>query len=370
MSDPKATAAALAAEQGRTDNPMYRMLWRLHVLKKSVDVPKTAWRETGFWGDRPTMPETDRIVDEGSDGPLPRYTARAPDFSSPVPARTEHNNVYYTPNGFGWTGRQLDQSLSVMLPRTLGRVWAERPRSTSRRIAEGTIVQCEHPYTYGDWVIEHLTAIARGGDFPQPLVLPLWIGARGYPGKILDRLGIDYTIAEEPVLIEKATVLHKPHPAALLTRDVVEAHRALFGVTPETPAPGRLVYLSRAGIASEQVKIERENYSDLMGRVVEDMGGTVVATSAAGLDDYLALSRQADIVVADHGAAMMNVMFWRPRVMIELIDDSRWDTCFAFLSQACGIGYHGVIKGSGLDPDGLRAKLTAHIELAQSSDNH
>ncbi|MEL6645817.1 MAG: glycosyltransferase 61 family protein [Pseudomonadota bacterium] len=366
------TAADLAAEQERVDNFLYRMLWQARVMKKHLKTAKAPVLEGRFWGDTPNSPYARGLSTIGKAKPdgatvaLDQHSINERDYTEAVPTKTRHKNVFYSQNGFAWTKGQLDQSLSIMLPRTIGRVWRERPTKAALVIEQGTIIACDHPYTYGDWIVEHLMCIAHAGDFPQPLVLPGWIGDRGYVKRDLDRLGIDYISTDGPVRIEDACVLHKQHPGALLTAADKVAFRKLFGIETGMPRKGSILYLSRDGINSDQVKKDRDYNSAAISKIVEELGGQTVWTGDKGLDDYIALAAEADIVIGDHGAAMMNIMCWHPSVVIEIFDDSWWTRCFVFLSQACGVEYHGAIRTKGRSEDELRALLQAHLANAKA----
>jgi len=366
------TAALLAAEQERVDNVFYRMLWRARVMKKHLKTAKAPVLEGRFWGDAPDSPYAKGLATIGqavtpnTSVTLLQHSIPEKDYTDQVPTKTFHDNVFYSKNGFAWTGGQLDQSLSIMLPRTIGRVWRERPTKAARVIETGTIIACEHPYTYGDWIFEHLMCIAHAGEFPQPLVLPGWIGDRGYVKRDLDRLGIDYISTDGPVRIKKACVLHKQNPGALLKAADAVAFRKLFGVETRAPDRGSILYLSRDGIASDQVKKDRDYNSAAIAKVVEELGGQTVWTGDKGLDDYVALAAQADIVIADHGAALLNMMCWHPRVVIEVFDDAWWSRCFVFLSQACGVEYHGALRTKGRSEDDIRQLIQAHLANAKA----
>ncbi|MEL6799003.1 MAG: glycosyltransferase 61 family protein [Pseudomonadota bacterium] len=366
------TAALLAAEQEQVDNALYRLLWQARVMKKHLKIAKAPTLEGRFWGDAPNSPYAKglstigEVTAPGTDQTLLQHSIPEKDYTDAVPPKTFHKNVYYSQNGFAWTRGQLDQSLSIMLPRTIGRVWRERPTKPAKVIETGTIIACEHPYTYGDWIFEHLMCIAHAGDFPQPLVLPGWIGDRGYVKRDLDRLGIDYISTDGPVRIKNACVLHKQNPGALLKAADTVAFRKLFGVETGAPTPGRILYLSRDGINSDQVKKDRDYNSAAIAKIVEELGGQTIWTGDKGLDDYVALASEADIVIADHGAALLNMMAWHPRVVIEIFDDAWWSRCFVFLSQACGVDYHGALRTKGRSEDELRHLVHAHLANAKA----
>ncbi len=314
-----------------------------------------------FHGDLPKRRRSPAIgtivaLENGSagDGAGPENFVCSEDYRRPRPLKEAVKGITYTPEGFAWHRGTLEERFSVREVRRLAPLLS-RPRP-GLRLPTGTIIQCESPNTYGDWVSEQIKCIAMAGEFPQPLVLPRFLGARPYVGGELTRLGIAFVVADKAVHIEDACVLRKQTPRTFWYQDEVAAYRSLFGLEPEAPAPGSLLYLSRQGVRSEQVRAARDYRSEVIAEAVRELGGTVAETAAMSFDDYAALSGVAETVIADHGAAMFNLMQWHSRNVVEIVTDTWWSPCFVFLSRACGARHTVLRSGIGSDAD-LKARI-------------
>jgi hypothetical protein len=231
-------------------------------------------------------------------------------------------------------------------------------------IDEGTIVQSATPFTYGDWAGDQRNSILSSKKFPTPLILPSWIGNRWYVKKDLSDLGVEYVIADSSIFIRNAYVLRKKSVCNLLFEDDVQAYKAAYNSPDVTPKPGSIVYLSR-GSFSRTIEMAGRNYpSDIIGKIVEELGGRVIDTNGKDRNYYQNIATEADIVIADHGGALFHIMEWKPRVVIEMIEDGWWWPCFPFLSAACGAVYHGIIRSSQRSESDLRKQIIEHIENA------
>ncbi|MFK7849065.1 MAG: hypothetical protein AB8G77_27505 [Rhodothermales bacterium] len=345
---------------------IFRTLRRLGFLGKIAKYRKHRPMYYGFfWGDLPIGGAKNLIMgsDSSEDSTLTRRFVVATDYETPS-EDLDVEHVTYTPNGFAWRGRTLDQSISVVAVRNPKRFLKEIPRRPSLHLAEGTLIQAQTPFTYGDWVPEHRNSIIAAKEFPLPLVLPNWIGRRPYVQKELSDLGIDYLVINSSVHIKKARVLRKKHVLNLLLSDDIKAYRTAFKAPAPKPKHGKIVYLSR-GSFSRTIKTEGRHYpSNTIGKIVNELGGKVVETNGKDRDYYREIAAEADIVIADHGGAMFNLMEWRPHTVIEIVEDGWWNQCFVFLSAACGVKYHGIIRSTQRSEDEIRLQITQHIENA------
>jgi hypothetical protein len=320
-----------------------------------------------FSGDIPPRrrsPAIGRVA--GASPGTPRNFVCSEDYAHARTLRETYEGVRYTPEGFGWYRGRLDERLSVREVRRLGPL-LQRPRRPGLQLATGTLIQAESPNTYGDWVCEQIKCLALAPDCPRPVVLPQFLARRGYVAGELDRLGIEYVAADGAVQIEQACVLRKPTPRTFWHAHEVAAYRALFGLDPEPPRPGSLLYLSREGVRSEQVRAARDYRSPVIAEAVRALGGTVVETAEMGFDDFTALAGEAETVIADHGAAMFNIMQWRPRRVIEMVTDTWWSPCFVFLSVACGTRDHVVLRAAAGSGDELKARVTEAVTQPERS---
>lgn len=313
-----------------------------------------------FRGDRPVEPRS-RFVGEvaasGADDRGPVNFVLNPVFKVKRPRFSLHRNVLFMPGGRAWKGAAIEESLSYQYASTSD--FIERVRHAGRRrvLETGTLVQAENAPTYMDWCSEFVKSLAHMPNFPKPLVLPPQVARRSYVIEELKELGIPVVSSDEPVLIENACVLHRSAPINFWTREDVEAYRGLFRIRPKAPEPGSLLYLSRRNVSSEQEQVRRVYKSDAVAAAVEELGGMVVDTGGMTRRDFLALESQAETVIADHGAAMFNIVNWKVRNLVELVTDNWWSRCFVFLSAACGCENHVVVRCDPRTDDELRDEI-------------
>ncbi len=277
----------------------------------------------------------------------------------PKPNVKQHRNVLYTPDGFAWCGAILDETMSVRAPEANRDLM--RPLRAAETISKGTLLHGEHSETFGDWMCEQSKSMALAGHVPEPVLLPRFLYEKAYVQKEFERLGLETRAIDKPTLVKEATAIIKPQPHLVWSADDVAAYRSFHGLDPKQPRPGSFVYLSREGATSELSRATRSYPSDIVAEIVEELGGRVVQTGTFGYEDFLALAEDAETVIADHGAAMFNMVYWRTKSVLELVPDNWWDGCFVFLSAALKIRHHEVLNFGGLDKSALKARIEAHL---------
>jgi hypothetical protein len=342
-----------------------KVIRRLGLVTHSLPNATSHTRGALFHGDVPVSHHAQTIgVLDGpgrAHGGGPVNFVCSVDYLDPRPISTLHRNVTYTPTGYAWVKRKLDVSLSARPPRLLSELLLDHVRGTPSEIDTATIVQSQHPNTYGDWTSEHVKSIAHFPDFPRPLALPADIAGRPYVRHELKQLGIDTIAVDRPLKIRNATVIHLPHPYLLWTTEDVAAYRRLFAINPPAPRAGSLIYLSRSGVKSEQRQADRQFPSEAIARIVADLGGKTIVTEGMKREDFALLADEAETVIADHGAALFNMLQWNTRHLIELVTDNWWSKCFVFLATSCGVANHAIVRTDGRGEADLRAVLTHHL---------
>ncbi|MEL6519174.1 MAG: hypothetical protein AAFQ39_15770 [Pseudomonadota bacterium] len=301
------------------------------------------------------------------DTPAGRYRDNfitMPDYVADRPMTETVDNLLYAPGGIAWHQGAACEEYSTGVIVRAEHMLPFPKKAQAKRIPEGTIIQCQHGRTWGDFVSEQVKGLVlcrqRGVPFPEPVVLPGRYAQKSYVRPQLDRLGIRYIFADTPILIERATVILKQSYSVIWTPEGIEAWRTAYGIDPVQPEPNSITYLSRLGVESE-LHTDRSYGSEATGRIVEDLGGRVVETAKCDFDDFGALAPGADIIIADHGSALFNMLQWRTRAVIEIVSDDWWDPNFTFFGVSMGIEDHVTIRGDGLSEDALREKLTHHI---------
>jgi hypothetical protein len=249
--------------------------------------------------------------------------------------------VVYTPRGMAWTCGRLIQKFSLHDP-SIADV-AKRPVvSFANQIKEATIIASETPNTYGDWVSEHLATLTQVLPSNQTLLVPSAMVSKGYVRRDLQELGIRYISVEKPLLIETAFVLQKRRPGHNWQSFEVSALRNAFKVRSVSPRLGSLLYLSRLGEKSEAQ--DRDYPSQFVGQIVEQLGGKVVFTRDTTAEEYRSMAREAETVIADHGGAMSNLLYWNTKNVIELFNDVWWTNCFVIMSKPLGVSNHVLLR--------------------------
>lgn len=287
-----------------------------------------------------------------------------PDYAAERPMSVEARGVLYTQTGIAWHQGAACEEFSVGRLVRAEKILPFPKRKDAERIAQGTIIQCQHGQTWGDFVSEQVKALVvcrhRGVDFPEPVILPGNYAQKGYVRPQLDRLGISYRFAEKPLLIERATVLLKQNYSVIWTPEDVTAWQKAYQVDPLAPRKNSITYLSRLGVESE-LHTDRTYDSEQTARIVEELGGRVVETQRCDFDDFGALAPDADIIIADHGSALFNMLQWRTRAVIEIVSDDWWDPNFTFFGVAMGVEDHVTIRGDGLSEAQMREKLSYYV---------
>lgn len=276
----------------------------------------------------------------------------------PRPLREVVNNLFYTAEGMGWVKNTLYERYSYKYPTTKQVII--KPFLNTATLSQGTVVQAKIPYSYGDWVTEHLASITQALPIAFPLLLPKELMERSYVRRDLALLGIDAVAVERPTLIRKATVLHKQMFFFNWTEREVIAYRQAFKIAPVRPRPGSIIYLSRGGETNE--RSNRSYPSQLTAEIMQELGATVVLARETTYDDYCALAAEAETVVADHGAAMFNLLLWNTTNVIELFSNQHWYNCFLFLTDALGISNYALINIDNIEHSELRRKLIYYLE--------
>jgi Glycosyltransferase 61 len=297
-----------------------------------------------FWGDVPSG--------AGSDPCQYRL-----EFLEPRPLQTHLENLLYTPTGMAWRQGTLDQRYSLRQP-ALKDLWS-RPVPV-KTLPVGVIVQAETPYTYGDWVSEHLVCLSQALPLAAPLLLPANLCDRPYVLRDLERLEIDFVPVEQPVQLQQAIVLHKTRFSHYWTKAEAMACRQALRIQPVTPRPGSMIYLSRAGEVS--AARQRSYPSELAAEILAELGAKIVIARDTSYEDYLALAPLAETVIADHGAAMNNLLLWNTQTIIELFSDAWWTSCFLFLGHALGVQNHVLLRGNDCSKQELQQQLTHYLD--------
>ena len=274
------------------------------------------------------------------------------------PQSETHNNLLYTPQGMSVLGGKIIERLSVRTPSL--REILTTPRRAAREIAQGTIIEAETPYTYGDWVGDFTCSLVTAEEIIEPLVLPPFLAEKPYVMRDIGALGLSYVTADAPVLIEKAHVLRKRIPSYYWGGQEVAAFRKAFKISPPPTTPGSIIYLGRFETVSESV--QRKYPTQMTANIIEDIGGRVFDAREASPTKFNEIAKETQSVIADQGSALFGVMHWQTKNVIELTRRDWWHSANLFIAKGAGVENYAVIAVDGLDEDALRARIVEHLK--------
>ena len=294
------------------------------------------------------------------------------EYVLPRRATERVHNLIYTPLGMGWLDGSLYKKFSLLDPykygpttfsKTIGVFLKPKSRNLDY-LSQGTLVESDVISTYGDWIFDYLFRLIKSMPVVQPIVLPQYIADKPYVRRDLDALGIKLRAIRNPTLIRDAFVIRKTEPGVYCTREDVEAYRRAFGIKSTSPRSGSIVYLSRSGLSSEAGKKagSRAYPSETVASIVEELGGKVIITNQTSYEEYCQIVSETETVIADHGAAMCNILLWNPRNVIELFSNDWWMDCFLFLGKATGVVNYALINIDDFEHSLFRQKLISMLE--------
>lgn len=278
-------------------------------------------------------------------------------YKTPRPAQESAQNLLYTPEGMGVVAEKIVERFSVRAP-SLPEI-LKTPKETARTILQGTVIEAETPYTYGDWVGDFIRALVDVDNIVEPIVMPAFLAEKPYVARDVAALGLKMEIADAPLLIKTAHVLRKTVPSYYWSERDVAAYRKAFRLKPAEARVRSITYLGRFDTVSESV--QREYPSETVAAIVESLGGFVFDARHASPEKFNAMAPQMETVIADQGSALLGVMHWRTKNVIELTRRDWWHNANLFIAHASGVQNYAVIAIDGLDEAALRQRIEGHL---------
>ena len=199
--------------------------------------------------------------------------------------------------------------------------------------------------TWGDYFLEFLMPMAWVPARPGRTVLCDCDFISKHAGRDSDLLGFKcQNIPSDGLRVRSLEVIGPCQVFNNFEEANIRKMRERFPVKPAAGSPKR-VFLSRLGAVSENVKNpraianEKEVATYLGSEGFEilyphEMDNDVIRSRIAG----------ADVVVGCWGAAMLNLMWGRPKVVIELVSENFWSPTAVKLSLANGVERHIAIR--------------------------
>lgn len=279
-------------------------------------------------------------------------------FRQARPAFEAVADLVVTPVGASWKNGILYEKYSAGKPGLRMLASANRP---AREVPAGIFIQSEHTDTFGDWTSEYLAPLARLETIDAPVYLPASLASKPYVKRDSERLGIEFIAIDAPIKIRRAKVVPQPKYIRYWGAEDVAALQQLLGTNRSAPAQGSMVYLSRYGEASEVA--QRTHPSLAIEELVKARGGRILRAAETDLADYLSAAQDAETVLFDHGSAGYNMIYWRPRRIIEFASDAWWMNAFLMLADAMGVNDYTIIRSSLGSPEEVAAKTAAALDL-------
>ena len=120
------------------------------------------------------------------------------------------------------------------------------------------------------------------------------------------------------------------------------------------------IYLSRVGLPYRTTDKQHRiilNEPEVE-RYLSEAGYLIIRAHEHINQDIRLLLKNAKVIVANHGAAMVHLMWAHPKCVIELASQQWWNECFVKLSYAIGVEKYHVLKSrDGVIDLGLLSSL-------------
>ncbi len=280
-------------------------------------------------------------------------------YTTARPEYIDAADILYTANGIAYENGRCVTRFSLRTPST-AEILSPPARTDSKTITNGTLVETETPYTYGDWVGDYIRALISTDKIIEPLIIPAFLADKPYVIRDIEALGIDYVIANETMRIEKARILRKRLPSYYWGPDDVATYRKAFSITPPPAKTGSLIYLARFDTHSEAA--QRQYPSQAVAKIVESLGGKVFDTRHASPQEFDRLAPEMETVIADQGSALFGVMHSQTTSVIELAQDDWWHNANLFIANGAGVKNYAVVHLQGKDDATLRQRIEGHLQ--------
>jgi capsular polysaccharide biosynthesis protein len=184
----------------------------------------------------------------------------------------------------------------------------------------GVAVTPEAPGNYYHWLIDLLPRVGllksaeeRLGSFDRFLVN----GSRAHYEEAsllasgIEREKIQYVNAHDRFLIKDAVIPSMDHFARVIAPWKIEMLRALRDSLPRRRAATHRLYISRQSAAVRRV-LNQSEFEKLLIR----SGFAIVELELTSWDDQVSMFANAEVVLAPHGAALANIVFCRPGILV------------------------------------------------------
>lgn len=220
----------------------------------------------------------------------------------------------------------------------------KRPRAV---IDSATIVsrQIINEGTWGDYFLEFLMPMAWVPARPGRIVLRDSDFISKHAGKESDALGFEcLDLPAGGLRVRDLEVIGPCQVFNNFEEANIRKMRERFPVKPAAGSPKR-VFLSRLGVVSENVKNPRAiaNEEEVAAYLGSE-GFEILYPHEMDNDGIRSRIAGADVVVGCWGAAMLNLLWGRPKIVIELVSENFWSPTAVKLSLANRVERHVAIR--------------------------
>ncbi|BCG45677.1 Capsular polysaccharide biosynthesis protein-like protein [Citrifermentans bremense] len=270
--------------------------------------------------------------------------------------------------GMAWIGNRIIEESVGSLRRIMdwGDMLHEPLLPVSELRSEDPIVVCHPAAGYYHWLLEVLPNLLYAvSTVPQvKIVLP-----ENCPAYVMDGLATvlgpeaagRFIFCSTPLKV-RSLVMPQYHTAPEFTspqvidllRSQVKA-KVIAKECSAVPAPGTRLYISRRRSRRRRLMGEEE-----LERTLKEKGFTILHLEDFSFQEQIRIFRQAETVVATHGAGLSNLVWSDPPCrVIEIFPRNYVLDCFAWLSFCLGFDYRHVICSTGhrIDDEAMAAVL-------------
>jgi len=224
-----------------------------------------------------------------------------------------------------------------------------RPPKSQRLTARTAIaVTPEAPANYYHWIIDLLPRLAliksATGSFDSFARILVNGSRASYEQASMNALGVPgekirYVDANDRFQIENATIPSMDHFSKTIAPWKIKFLRALRGPNPaRSRISSKRIYISRRGAAVRRVLNEKD-----FERILRDAGFVLIEIESLSWPEQVALFSNAEVVLAPHGAALVNAAFCEPETLIaEIGTRAGYKEFYLRLAASTGLRYRFV----------------------------
>jgi hypothetical protein len=209
--------------------------------------------------------------------------------------------------------------------------------------------------TFGDYWVEVLTSLCVHRPAEGSVILFPSARGLGLLEQELSELNYrGHVIGEQGAWVDDTMLLEPPHAYGNFSRysagRIVEA----FPQRRRSPKPesGTAVYLSRRGFQRDR-RWRRGDRSFKNSEAIENMlrggGFEILHPHLSNNPEIARKLAEAEVVVADHGGALFNIAWARPKLLVELVSPHWWMPCFVKLTAQLSVDRHLVLAADSED---------------------